>query len=137
MIVLDTNVVSELLRPLPNEAVARYVTENSESLAITTITIHEISYGLARLPEGRRRRELTASFRELTESLTNPQILDLTEPAARRSGYLRAHRRSLGAPVDISDSHIAGIVLETGSSLATRNVKDFEHLGLDLIDPWR
>lgn len=136
MIVLDTNVISELLKPEPNSAVLQFVADNEEHLATTTVTIHEIYYGVARLPEGRRRRVLTAAFNEFTEALTDPQILELTDDAARRSGLLHAHRAAIGHPMDVSDAHIAGIVLATGCSLATRNTKAFAELGIDLIDPW-
>lgn len=136
MIVLDTNVVSELLRPTPDEQVLSFVAENRELLAITVISIHEVTYGLARLPQGRRRRDLTASFTEFTQSLGNRRVLDLTAAGARRSAHVRATRGSAGRPMDILDSQIAGITLEAEFSLATRNIKDFESLGLDLIDPW-
>lgn len=137
MIVLDSNVVSETMRMRSDARVVQFVADHFEQLAITTVTIHEIWFGLTRLPEGRRRRSLTNIFLEFTESLTDPQILELTEPAARRSGLLRAQREAAGRPMDISDAQIAGIVLETGSSLATRNTKDFDRMGLDLIDPWQ
>lgn len=136
MIVLDTNVVSELLRDQPHPEVVAFIADNTEQLALTTVTIHEVTYGLARLPEGRRRRGLTAAFLEFTESLTDPQIMDLTEPAARRSGLVRALRDAAGRPLAPADAHIAGICLEAGFALATRNTKDFERIGLELINPW-
>ncbi|MDO5662661.1 MAG: type II toxin-antitoxin system VapC family toxin [Brachybacterium sp.] len=136
MVILDTNVISELFRVDPDPAVLRFVHEHDDDLAITSITIHEISYALARLPHGSRRRRLADAFLEFTEALTDPQILELDEPSARRSGQVRAHRAALGAPMDISDAHIAGIAQQTGYPLATRNVKDFAGIGVELIDPW-
>lgn len=137
MIILDTNVVSELLRPKPARQVLGFLRGHGEALGITTITIHEISFGLERLPESGRKQGLAAAFLQFTESLMDSEILDLTEPAARRSGVLRAQRATAGRPISMADAHIAGIALETGHPLATRNTRDFQELGLRLIDPWQ
>lgn len=137
MILLDTNVLSELMRAAPDERVTAFISASRGQLAITTVTVHEITYGLALLPRGRRRAGLSAAFAEFVEGLRADRVLTLSAAAARRSGLVRAHRRAEGRPMDISDAHIAGIALTSGCSLATRNTADFDHVGLDLIDPWR
>lgn len=135
MIVLDTNVVSELMKPKPEEQVHKWLLSLGDThLTTTAISVSEIEYGLQRLPDGRRKAELQDRFAALIEALT---VLVLDDIAARRAGQLRAKRDVSGMPTTASDMMIAGIVTSVGATLATRNIKDFETLPIQLIDPWR
>lgn len=136
MIILDSNVVSELMRSSRDALVTAFIETHFESIATTSITIHEIHYGINRLPAGKRRARLLASMYEFTEALTSVQVLELDEPSARRSAQYRAQRAKAGTPMSLNDSLIAGIVGEANQPLATRNTRDFEGLGLALINPW-
>lgn len=135
MIVLDTNVVSELMKPTPQGAVRDWLTGlGDEPLTTTAITLSEIEFGLQRLPDGRRRQALHASFEALIGALA---VLPLDDVAARQAGRLRASRHAAGLSSQASDMMIAGIVFVADAALATRNTKDFEGLGIALLDPWR
>ena len=135
MIVLDTNVVSELMKPTPDAAVRDWLARLGDTpLTTTAVTIAEIEYGLQRLPSGRRRDGLYASFNAFAEALT---VLPLDEVAAREAGRLRAKRHALGLSAQASDMMIAGTAIAAAAALATRNVKDFESLPIELLDPWR
>ena len=137
MILLDTNVISELMRPEPDQRLRAWLDGlGARSLATSAITVSEIVYGLSRLPEGKRRSELLDRFDALIFGLPSLPILPLDEPAGRFAGELRALREGLGLGSSPSDMMIAGIAMAHGASLATRNVTDFARLPIDLIDPW-
>lgn len=136
MIVLDTNVVSELFKPVANTAVLEFIDNKCEELATTAISVYEIHYGIARMPDGKRKSNMHAASFEFFESLTPSQILDVNEQTARRSAQYRALRAKHGKPMSINDALIAGICGEANAPLATRNTKDFEKLSLFLINPW-
>lgn len=136
MIVLDTNVLSEFMRPMPAPQVARWL-EDAEPrrLAITAVSVMEITYGVARLPAGHRREATRRSWQSLHESWTGAFLpLGLNESVA--AGEVLAARAAIGRPLSTPDAQIAGICVIWGSTLATRNTKDFEGLGIDLVDPW-
>lgn len=134
MIVLDTNVISELMTLHPAKSVQKWLNALNESqIGITSITISEIHYGLHRLPEGRRRNALFERFISLTQSL---EIFVLDESAAAYTGVFRALRENMGLPSTPSDMMIAGIVASVSASLATRNTRDFLHLPITIINPW-
>lgn len=137
MIILDTNVVSELMKPTPDAGVRKWLRGLGEdALATTSICLSEIVYGLSRLPHGQRR----ASLFDKLEAFVGPQsglpILVFDDVAARECGRLRAIRDEIGKSAAPSDMMIAGIASAMGASIATRNVRDFEGLGLNLINPW-
>ena len=137
MIVLDTNVLSELMRPTPSPEVKAWLRQTSEDLLVTTvITISEIEYGLARLPEGSRRRDLEQRFAELTGTQFDFSILPFEVLAARLAGRLHSQRENQGWATQPADMMIAAITLVAGAKLATRNAKDFSGVGLDVINPW-
>ncbi len=137
MIILDTNVVSELMSPSPNAQVALWFQAHaSEAVATSTVTIAEITYGLARLPQGARRKNLEASFAQLIGPGGPLPVFDIGTNEARLCGLLRAERGAIGRPMTLADAMIAAIALAQGSHLATRNTRDFEGLGLSLLDPW-
>ena len=134
MIVLDTNVLSEIMRPQPDEQVKEWLLSiRTERLADTVITITEIEYGLQRLPYGTRQRDLRQGFAMFASGLV---ILTLDEFAATFAGTFRAKREGMGLPATPSDIMIAGIVMQVDGSLATRNIRDFEHLPIGLVNPW-
>jgi predicted nucleic acid-binding protein len=135
MIVLDTNIVSELMKAMPDEAVRRWLLELEDTeLTTTAVTVAEIEFGLRRLPDGRRREDLTFRFDAFISALA---VLHLDDVAARETGRLRALREALGLSAQPSDMMIAGIALAVGAGFATRNIKDFAGLPIDLFDPWR
>lgn len=136
MIVLDTNVVSEPLRPSPSPRVVQWLTEAAEhDPRITAITVAEVLTGIAGLPTGRRRSILRAEVEALFAGLAG-RVLDYDPTAARLHADLQADRRSAGAPLGLADGMVASICLREGAQLATRNPQDFTGLGLTLLDPW-
>jgi len=136
VIVADTNVVSELMRPEPAAAVVDWASGiDARHLAITAITVAEIEYGLARLPAGRRQRDLTEAWREVLTAHAD-RLLAYDADAARATTEILAALDKAGHPVSLADAQIAGLCRSRGHSLATRNPRDFAGLGLDLINPF-
>jgi predicted nucleic acid-binding protein len=137
VIILDTNVLSALMRTAPEAEVVRWLDHQpAESIWITSITLFETRLGLALLPGGKRRRSLEVAFdRLLAEDLEN-RVLDFDSAAATEAAALAASRRRTGRPVDIRDTQIAGIALARRAKLATRNVRHFKDLTVTVIDPW-
>ena len=137
MIILDTNVLSALMRKAPDASVVTWVDRQAaESVWITSITLFESRLGLALLPTGRRRQLLEAAFdRLLGEDLQN-RVLDFDSAAANAAAALAAARQVAGRPVDMRDTQIAGIALARRATLATRNVRHFDDLKVPVVDPW-
>ena len=136
MIVLDTNVVSELMRPQPSAEVVVWLTaQDAPGLRTTAITVAEISYGIRRLPRGRRRDGLAAIAGELFAGFSD-QVLAFDEHTAERYAEIVVQRDRAGRPIDGFDAQIAAICLSHQATLATRNTRDFEHTGITTIDPW-
>ena len=137
MIVLDTNVLSEAMKPAPAPAVASWMTrQNAGDLFTTAVSEAEVLLGIAILPEGRRKQELeTAAQRVL--SLFAGRILAFDTAAAQVYAGIAAARRKTGRPIGSFDAQIAAIARSRGMALATRNVPDFDGTGLTIIDPWR
>ncbi len=138
MIILDTNVLSALMRNPPGAAVVAWLDlQAAESVWITSITLFEIRLGLALLPVGRRRQALEAAFaRTLSEDLEN-RVLDFDSAAAAEAATLAAMRQKAGRPVDVRDTLIAGIALARRATLATRDERNFQGLKLPLHNPSR
>ncbi len=137
MIILDTNVLSALMRTTPEASVVAWLDRQpAESVWITSITLFEARLGLALLPNGRRRQTLEAAFARLLEEDLENRILDFDNAAATEAAALAAKRQKSGRPVDIRDTQIAGIALARRASLATRNVRHFRDLEVPVIDPW-
>ncbi len=135
MIVLDTNVISELMKPAPDAGVRDWLAGiRDRPLTTTAVTVAEIEFGLRRLPDGRRKDDLQASFETFAGALS---VLPLDDVSARETGRLRALRHAAGLSSQPSDMMIAGIVAAAGAALATRNIKDFAGLPIELLDPWR
>jgi toxin FitB len=137
MIVLDTNILSELMRPAPSEAVQRWVAEQPvTNLFTTTITQAEIFFGLALLPEGRRRSDLLIAAEQMFAEDFADRLLAFDTPAAIEFATIAATRRRQGRPTGTFNAQIAAIALSRGATLATRNVADFQDCGLTVINPW-
>jgi len=138
VIILDTNVLSALMRTAPDMDVVRWLDDQpAESIWITSITLFETRLGLALLPNGRRQRLLELAFdRLLSEDLEN-RVLDFDSAAATEAAALAASRQRAGRPVDMRDTQIAGIAVARRATLATRNVRHFQDLSVSVIDPWQ
>jgi hypothetical protein len=138
VIVLDTNVLSELMRPKPATTVAKWVAKQSAaSLFTTTITQAAILHGVLLLPEGRRRDAIDAAADAMFEEDFAGRILPFGSHAAHAYAEIAAARRRLGRPISQFDAQIAAIAFSTGAGVATRNVPDFEGCGIHVIDPWQ
>ena len=137
MIVLDTNVLSALMRSAPEAVVVDWLDRQpADSVWLTSITVFEARFALARLPKGRRRSGLERAFdRVLTEDLSN-RVLPLDEMAAVTAAQLAADRQRTGRIVDLRDTLLAGIAQARRATIATRNTRHFEGLDVPVIDPW-
>lgn len=137
MIILDTDVLSALMANAPDRAVVQWLDRQpAESIWITTVTLFEVHYGIARLPAGRRRRELQSSIETMLADYLENRILDFDGAAAREAAALAAARDRKGRPVDARDTFIAGIALARRATLATGNVRHFGELTVPVMDPW-
>jgi predicted nucleic acid-binding protein len=137
MIVLDTNVVSALMRPERHGAVIRWLDGCRRSGVWTTVvTLMEIRHGLERLDSGQRRRLLKEAFRDAIDVDLRSNVLPFTSHAAELAGELGASRQKSGRKIDRNDTMIAGIALSVEATLATRNTGHFHDLPLPLVDPW-
>lgn len=136
MIVVDTNVVSEVMRPEPTPVVVNWIRSRAKGeLYTTSITLAEIRYGIERLPEGRRKRLMQTTAEQVFASFEE-QVLPFDAAAALQYAPIASAREQAGAPIDGFDAQIASICRAYQAALATRNLKDFEHTGIDIIDPW-
>ena len=135
---LDTNVVSELMRESPEPAVARWVSDHPvEDLFLSAVSEAELRYGAAILPSGRRRETLFFfKIEEMLGDAFEDRVLPFDSDAARAYGYIGAARRSAGRPVASADRRIAATAAARRMRLATRNVRDFEEMGIEVVDPW-
>ncbi|MGA7458793.1 MAG: type II toxin-antitoxin system VapC family toxin [Candidatus Korobacteraceae bacterium] len=137
MIVLDTNVLSALMRATPDREVVTWLDEQPRtSIWTTSISVLEISFGLQVMASGRRRTALIELF-ELLLARLDHRIAALDNDAAQRTAELMATRQKRGRPRDLRDTMIAGIVLARRGILATRNTAHFEDAGIPLINPWK
>lgn len=137
MIVLDTNVLSELIRPAPKPSVVEWLREQKRSsLFTTTISRGEMLLGVMLLADGQRKRRLHDEVSAIFVEDMADRILPYDSDAADAFVAITAARRASGRPIGQSDAMIAGIVRSRGARLATRNVRDFEGCGIVLIDPW-
>lgn len=137
MILLDTNVLSELMRPAPDPAVERWLAAQPDaSLFISAITEAELRYGAALLPSGKRRSALTAEIDGMLEEDFDGRILPFDRLAAQAFAVIAADRRQAGRPISQADAQIAAIARSRGAALATRNVPDFDGCGVEVINPW-
>lgn len=137
MIVVDTNVASELMRPSPAVTVQNWVRSHAaRELCTTAITVAEIQYGIERLPAGRRKEALRTAAAEIFETFAE-QVLPFDTMAAQQCALVVSRRDELGLPIDGFDAQIAAICRARGAALATRNLADFRKTGVEIIDPWQ
>ncbi len=137
MIILDTNVISELMREEPHQKVKVWIaTHKPTDLSLTTIAIAEIQKWLSRLPKGKRRNILKNKFSTFVAEAFSGRIYSFDEEAAYIYGDIAAKREKEGFNTDAVDLMIAAIVKSQNASIATRNTKDFEGCGIKIINPW-
>lgn len=137
MILLDTNVMSALMRREPEPAVVAWLDgQPAESIWTTSITVFEVRTGLELLEPGRRRRQLEAAFEQLLADELQGRVQSFDQPAAVAAGTIAAGRQRVGRTLEVRDVQIAGITTVRKATLATRNIRHFEDLGVDLVNPW-
>ena len=137
MVVIDTNVVSELMRPTPEPAVmAWFSRQDSADLYLTAVSEAELRAGAAILPAGRRRDRLAAEVDAVVREDFAGRVLPFDSAAARAYATIAASRRSMGRPILEADCQIAAIARASGAAVATRNGADFERCGIPVLDPW-
>lgn len=135
MILVDTNVISETLKPAPEPLVIEWLIAHDAELAIPTVTLAELAYGIERIRPEQRARRLARGLAEWRERFAD-RIFAFNERAAMGYGELMGRAARAGRPMTIPDGMIAATALAHGGSLATRNIKDFRDAAIDLIDPW-
>jgi predicted nucleic acid-binding protein len=137
MIVLDTNVVSAMMRSPPDSTVISLLDKRDpDSIWTTSITLFEIRQGIERLPDSRRRAELEAAAQRAFDRVFAGRVLEFDSEAAHSAAVLAADRARHGRPGDFRDTLIAGIVLSRHAEFATRNVRHFADLDVSVVDPW-
>ena len=138
MIVLDTNVISEVFRLHPDAKVVAWLESLTDDVAITAITLAELLAGVRRLPNGRRKADLSARIEVAIEPYRDGRsILAFDHSAAEQYADIIVARESAGLPISMADAQIAAICRAHDATCATRNLKDFAHTGVELVDPWR
>lgn len=137
MIVLDTDVVSEIARAQPHQAVLDWVdAQDSDSLVITALTAAEIRAGVVLMPAGRRKRQIGRRMESLLSETFAGYVLAFDIDSSARYAQILAARRRKGRPISALDAQIAAVCLQHEATLATRNSDDFEGIGLHLVNPW-
>jgi toxin FitB len=138
MIVLDTNVISELMRPGGESRVVTWVDARpAEDLYLTAVTTAELHYGVERLPDGRRRSDLAERLRRIFVEAFAGRILAFDAAAATHYAEVVLARERRGLVITTADAQIAAICRSRSAGLATRNTRDFTHTGIQLVDPWK
>ena len=138
MIILDTNVISAVMRPMKNKSVVGWLNRQpAEDIWTTTITLFELRYGIEKLVAGDQQTELEACWQEFGSGVFGDRILTFDLRAARAAAELAGVRAKKSRSVDIRDTFIAGIAISRAATLATRNLKDFSDAGVPLVDPWK
>lgn len=138
MIVLDTNVISEIFRPQPDASVVAWLESLSGDVAITAVTLAELLAGVRRLPNSRRKKALSARIEAAVEPYRDDRsVLAFDDTAAEKYADVLVAREMAGLPISTADAQIAAICRARHATCATRNLKDFAHTGIELIDPWK
>lgn len=136
MIVLDTNVVSEAMRPEPHAGVLAWLNrQTAETLYLSSVSLAELLFGIGALPAGARKDRLAQVLDRLL-GLFAGRVLPFDQDAAHRYAEMAVHARSTGRPLPVSDGYIAATAAARGFSVATRNTQDFQGTDVDVIDPW-
>lgn len=138
MIVLDTNVISEVLRPFPETAVLVWLRSMRRSeLWTSSIVLAELFSGVDLMPAGERQKVLREKMEQMVSMLFTGRVFTFDVAAARAYGPILATRQRMGRPIEQIDAQIAAIAAVHGAMLATRNIPDFEHCGIALVNPWQ
>jgi toxin FitB len=138
VIVIDTNVISELARQAPDPGVLGWLDSLEVSgVATTAVTAAELRYGVARLPDGHRKRELADVIHGILAEDFHGRVLPFDERASSRYADIVIGRARIGRPIGVADAQIAAICRDLGAILATRNTADFQETGIELVDPWK
>ncbi len=137
MIILDTNIISELMKKTPNQQVMNWFDAlSSQPIATTAITVAEIHFGLTNMGKGKRQENLTALFQTVLREDFSGYVLPFDQNAAKAYGLLAARLRKKGTPIGQSDTMIAAISMLHDAVLVTRNDKHFKHCGIDIANPF-
>lgn len=137
MIVLDTNVVSEAMRPEPNAVVVSWLNaQSAETLYLSSVTLAELLFGIGALPSGAGKERL-AQVLDRMLALFSGRVLPFDQEAARRHADMAVTARTLGRPLPTADGYLAATAAARGFAVATRNIQHFVDTGVDLIDPWK
>jgi len=138
MMILDTNVLSELIRIKPDPTVVRWLNQQpAESVWTTSMTVFELDFGWRILPAGKRRNFLKEMIHTMLDEDLQNRVLDFDRSAAAAAAGIASELRTLGRPVDIRDVQIAGTVSARRAVLVTRNSRHFCNTGIELVDPWQ
>ncbi|WP_374765227.1 type II toxin-antitoxin system VapC family toxin [Yunchengibacter salinarum] len=138
MIILDTNIVSELLRPVPDSKVEAWLAaQDSGQVYLTAVSAAELRYGVAILADGKRRNTLIGAVDAMLREDFRDRILPFNSAASEAYAIIAADRRGAGRPISQFDCQIAAIGRTHGATVATRNTKDFEGCGIEIVDPWK
>jgi len=137
MIVLDTNVVSELMRAVPDDQVVDWLDRQpATDVHLTAITVAELLYGVARLPDGRRKNELAEQIEEMLGEDFDHRVIPFDETSAGHYADIVVRRERAGRPISTADAQIAATCRSYGAVLATRNLEDFTGTGIASTNPW-
>ncbi len=137
MILVDTNVISEIMKVSPSETVVDWLNDQkSANLYISAVTIGEIEYGLRILPSGKRQLQLRERFERFVAQAFAHRLITYDEVAAQYYGDIMGYRKEIGRPMNVPDGQIAATAKANGLAVATRNISDFEACGIDLVDPF-
>jgi predicted nucleic acid-binding protein len=137
VIVLDTNVVSELMHPRPDTGVVAWVDEQPvDEVFLTAVTTAELRYGLARLPDGRRKSDLADRIRRTLDEDFAGRVLPFDDDAAAHYAEIVVNRERQGVAISMADAQIAAICRSYSADLATRNTRDFAATGITVVNPW-
>jgi toxin FitB len=137
MVILDTNVISTLMHQRRNQAVSLWLDRQPElSVWTTSVTVFEIRHGIEILPRSRRRAALETEFERVIEDDIQRRIVPFDIAAANAAAVLMAERQRTGQPGDLRDTMIAGIVIASRATLATRNTRHFAEMPVPVVDPW-
>ena len=137
MIILDTNIISEMMKSTPDKNVSDWLDQqNASDLVITSITIAEINYGLQVLPQGKRKKQLLECFQQVLQLAFAERILIFDHAAADEYGEIMSYHKSIGRPLSRCDGQIAAIARAHHLAIATRNTKDFTDCSLEIFNPF-
>jgi toxin FitB len=137
VIILDTNVISELIQTAPDPAVRSWANgQKRDELVTTAVTVMELRAGIEKLLQSKRRQQLETDISWALDDLLGGRVLNFDRKAAYAAAAWHAHCRRMGRPVPTTDVQIAGIAISRRIPIATRDIRDFDDIGVKLIDPW-